>query len=78
MEVDTEAATSVMSESRFAELWPGRSLKTSKVRLRSYTKDEIPVVGCCQVTVTCQDQSVQNLPLMVVAGSGPCLFSREN
>ncbi len=24
-----------------------------------------------------QDQSVQNLPLMVVVGSGPCLFGRD-
>ena len=43
MEVDTGAATSVMSESLLTELWPGRSLEPTTVRLKSYTKEEIPL-----------------------------------
>ena len=54
--------TSVMSESLFTELWPGRSLKPTTVRL----------VGCCNVDVSHESQSAENLLLIIVAGSGPC------
>ena len=77
MEVDTGAATSVMSESLFTELWPGRSLEPTIVRLRSYSKEEIPVVGCCHVDVSHKIQSADNLPLIIVTGSGPCLLGRD-
>ena len=77
MEVDTGAATSVMSESLFTELWPGRSLEPTTVRLRSYIKEEIPVVGCCHVDVSHESQSAENLPLIIVTGYGPCLLGRD-
>ena len=55
--------TSVMSESLFTELWPGRSLEPTTVRL----------VGCCNVDVSHESQSAENLLLIIiVAGSGPC------
>ena len=77
MEVDTGAATSVMSESLFTVLWPGRSLEPTIVRLRSYTKEEIRVVGCCYVDVIHESQSAQNLPVIIVTGYGPCLLGRD-
>ena len=77
MEVDTGASTSVMSESQFRELWPGRSLEPTRVRLRSYTRDEIPVVGSCVVEVNHESQPARQLRLIIVAGSGPCLLGRD-
>ena len=77
MEVDTGASTSVMSETQFRELWPGRSLESTKVRLKSYTLDEIPVVGACVVEVSHESMPSKQLRLIVVAGSGPCLMGRD-
>lgn len=36
MEGDTGAAMSLMSESTFGRLWPGRDLSSTDVRLQSY------------------------------------------
>ena len=49
MAVDTGAAMSLMSQTTFQGLWPGRGLQPSQVRLRAYTREQIPVVGCCNV-----------------------------
>ena len=76
MEVDTGAAMSLMSQSTFQGLWPGRELQPSQVRLRAYTKEPIPVVGCCNVNIEYNGQSAQ-LPLLVVGGSGPTLLGRD-
>ena len=51
MEIDTGASASLMSENLFKRLWPGRSLQATEVRLCSYSKQNIPVVGCCYVNV---------------------------
>ena len=76
MEVDTGAVMSLMSQSIFQGLWPGRELQPSQVRLRAYTKEPIPVVGCCNVNIEYNGQSAQ-LPLLVVGGSGPTLLGRD-
>ena len=76
MEVDTGAAMSLMSQTTFQGLWPGRDLEPSQIRLRAYTKEPIPVVGCCSVNVEYNGQSAQ-LPLLVVGGSGPTLLGRD-
>ena len=52
MEVDTGAAKSLMSEATFYGLWPGWSLYATDVRLCSYSRESIPVLGCVQVKVT--------------------------
>ena len=79
LEVDTGASTSVIPESLFTELWPGRSLEPSDVRLWSYTKEEILISGCCYIDVDVHynEQFVQNLPLIVTSGSGPCLLGKD-
>ena len=76
MEVDTGASMSLMAEATFNALWPGRSLDKTEVRLCSYSKEPIPVVGSCQVTAIYQDQAA-NLPLPIVKGDGPTLFGRN-
>ena len=45
MEVNTGVAMSLMSDATFRGLWPGRELQPSQVRLQSYSKESIPVVG---------------------------------
>ena len=77
MEVDTGASMTLMSESTFGELWPGRSLSTSEVRLQSYSQEPIPVVGCCYVNLDYNGQTAVNVPLIVVEGSGPSLLGRN-
>lgn len=77
MEVDTGASMSIMSQSIFSQLWPGRSLYTTDVRLQSYSKEPIPVVGCCYVNLGYRGQTVNNVPLIVVQGSGPSLLGRN-
>ena len=76
MELDAGASMSIMSEATFRGLWPGRSLHASDVQLQSYSREPIPVVGCCYVNLGYKGQSVHNVPLIVVAGSGPSLFGR--
>ena len=77
MELDTGASMSIMSQTTFFGLWPGRSLEETDVRLQSYTKEPIPVVGCCYVNLGYKGQTVNNVPLLVVEGSGPSLLGRD-
>jgi len=51
MEVDTGVSHSLMSESTFRGLWPGRSLHPTPIRLQSYSKKPIPVLGCVKVNI---------------------------
>ena len=76
MEVDTGASVSLMSENTFRTLWPGRRVLPSPVRLRTYLKESIPVVGCTNVNVDYNGQLCE-LPLVVVGGSGPSLLGRD-
>ena len=77
MEVDTGASMSLMSESTFGRLWPGRSLSSTDVRLQSYSKEPIPVVGCSYVNVAYKGQTAADVSLVVVQGSGPSLLGRD-
>ncbi len=76
MEVDTGASMTIMSETCYHKLWPGRSLSPSSVRLQNYSKEPIPVVGMttCQV---CYEGQTAGLPLIIVKGNGPTLFGRN-
>ena len=57
MEVDTGASVSLMSETLFTELWPGRSLESTGVKFQSYSREPIPVVGCCYVNLAYNGQT---------------------
>ena len=70
MEIDTGASVSLINETVFKSL--NRKARPSTKRLRTYTGEEIPVVGECEVSVG----SVK-LPVIVVSGSGPCLLGRD-
>ncbi len=51
-------------------------MHTTKVRLCSYSKEPIPVVGCCQVNINYKGQSA-TVPLIVVQGAGSTLLGRN-
>ena len=76
MEVDTGASVSLMSECTFRRLWPQRELHPSKVRLHTYSKDPLSVLGCCSVNIGYLGQTAK-MPLQIVAGSGPTLMGRD-
>ena len=76
MEVDTGASVSIMSETLYHKLWPRRGLKETTIRLQTYSKEPIPVVGATQVCVGYEGQTA-TLPLVVVKGQGPTLLGRN-
>ena len=65
-----------MSETTCNQLWPGRCLSATDVRLHSYTKEPISVLGLMEVKISVHNQTA-NLPLLVVEGRGPSLFGRN-
>ena len=79
MEVDTGATLSVISEQTFKTLFNTTSaprLEASTAQLKTYTGEEIKVVGQTTVEVSYKDQ-VKKLGLLVVAGTGPSLLGRN-
>ncbi|KAK0145350.1 hypothetical protein N1851_015749 [Merluccius polli] len=68
-----------MNEKEFKETWKGKQLpqvKQTQLTLKSYTGEEISVVGVAEVEVQYEKQ-VKSLPLVVVKGTGPSLLGRE-
>ena len=76
MEIDTGASRSIMSENVFRSIWPKRKLQASSIKLRTYSKEPLPVVGALKVNIECNDQTAQHT-LLVVKGDGPTLFGRD-
>ena len=78
MEVDTGATLSVISEKMYHQLWKSNApqIVQSKVKLRTYTGDEIPVIGALNVQVSHAGQQKQ-LQLVVTEGNGPALLGRN-
>ena len=79
MEIDTGAAVSLISEATYSRLWAGSSapkLEPSDLKLRTYSGEELELVGEATVKVT-YDQQEEDLSLLVVKGSGPSLLGRD-
>ena len=79
MEVDTGAALSVISKSTYDQLWSDESappLKPAAAKLKTYTGEQIRVVGAITVEVEHNHQQ-KRLGLLVVAGKGPSLLGRD-
>jgi len=76
MEVDTGASVSIISGTEHRRRWPGTSLRRSATQLRTYTGEPLKVVGEAMVDVIYGQQKAR-LPLVVVAGEGPCLMGRD-
>jgi len=79
MELDTGASISVLSEATYQQLasqgsFP--SLQPSEVKLKSYTGQDIPVLGSASVEAR-YDTCVANVLMQVVDGDGPNLLGRD-
>ena len=78
MEIDTGATLSVISEDTFNQVWKDQAppLRTERVKLRTYTGQEIPVKGALDVEVEHGGQC-KKLVLVVTEGQGPSLLGRN-
>ena len=78
MELDTGTGTamSLLSEETYQKFFSGISLQQSTVKLKSYSGENIPVLGQMDVLVKYNHQE-KNLPLLVVKGGGCSLFGRN-
>ena len=79
MEIDTGATVSVISKATYQAAWEGRqapTLQRTAVKLRTYTGQEIPVVGATRGLVE-HGQEQKELPLIVTKGQGPSLLGRN-
>lgn len=79
MEVDTGASLTVISEGTLKSIRRGvyLPLKKCKRRLKTYTGNEIPVLGECQVAVTYKESTPVTCEVIVVKGTGPDLLGRD-
>ena len=69
MEIDTGSALTLISQATFSKLWPGDNsphLERTPIRLRTYSGEELRVVGRAVVRVRCGGQ--EDLGLVVVGG----------
>ena len=73
MEVDT-GYMSLISEATFRVHFPQGSLKPSRARLVTYSKENLATLGQMEVLVIYEEQQAV---IPVVAGSGPSLLSRN-
>lgn len=76
MEVDTGAAMSVISRRTYRRLFSEIKLQKPTVHLKTYTGEEIRLVGQITASVTYGEQT-RILSLIVVEGDGPSLLGRD-
>ena len=77
MEIDTGSALTLISQETFSKLWPQGGppqLEKTSLCLRTYSGEELKVIGRAAVRVGCGGQVVEDLGLVVVGGKGPNLF----
>ena len=63
MELDTGASVSLVSETQYKQLWSGRSLDRSDIRLQTYSKEPLVVIGSFDVIVEYEGQKLPYLLL---------------
>lgn len=75
IELDTGAAVTIISERTYQMTWTEGppALQPSTVKLRTYTGEELKVLGSLSVQVQYKDQC-ERLPLVVAQGQGPRLL----
>lgn len=79
MEIDTGAALSVISETTYQHTWErsqAPQLQGTRIKLRTYTGQEIPVKGELHVMVE-HGSERKELVLIVTRGQGPSLLGRN-
>ena len=79
MEIDTGASVSVISEDTYQKTWKGKqapTLQLAKIRLRSFTGEEVMAKGRIHVEVK-HGTAQKKLPLIIMQGRGPNLLGRN-
>ena len=74
-EVDTGATVTILSQEVYRHLFPNLKLDPSSMLLKSYTGDQVKVLGEVQVAVSYGEQK-GNYTLYVVKGNNSCLLGR--
>lgn len=77
-EIDTGCSVSLMNEGMFKDIWKDShapKLRSSKIKLRTYTGEALEIVGVADVQVRYQEHE-KKMPLVIVKGTGPCLLGR--
>ena len=79
MEIDTGASVSLISEGQYKKLFDQRKPQINKTNdiLRTYSGENLRIIGTIHVNVLYKNQTVENLPLLVVPGDGPNLLGRN-
>ena len=76
MEVDTGSAVSIISETEYNNLFKNFPLQPTTLQLRTYSGEQLPLMGEFQVSVKYQSQEAR-LPLIVAKGNKPVLLGRN-
>ena len=76
MEVDTGAAVSVISETLFHDKFSESPVESTKVQLKTFSGEEIPLVGQFHGSVKYENQEL-TLPVIVVKGNRLALLGRN-
>ena len=79
MEVDTGASASVVSEKTYRMVWSDATrpeLQPTNAKLRTYSGEELGVLGSLEVSAEYKGQS-KTLSLLVAKGNGPSLLGRD-
>ena len=79
MEVDSGASLSIIREVTYQSLWAAESkppLKPTDVKLHTYAKETLQVLGSTEMEVTYTEQS-KCLPLLVVGCNRPSLLGKN-
>ena len=79
MEVDTAASLTLISKSTFDKLWYAQeapNLQSTASKLRTYTGENIEVLGVTNVNVSFQEHNPE-LQLLEVTGDGPSLLGHD-
>ena len=72
MELDTGASISLMAKST---LWPGRAFSPTTISLKTYTGEQVRVLGTIHVNVKYQ-ATVATLPLLVTEVNGSLFIKK--
>lgn len=77
MEIDSGAGHTIIGRETFNRIWPtGKKLDSSKIILRTWSKQQLEILGECDVEVQFRGSRAQ-LRLMVMANNGPSLLGRD-
>ena len=76
-EVDTGSGVTVVNQETYYEHFKQKRLEKCDIILKSYTGEQIPVVGMLHVDVEYRDRKGENMKLMILKGNNVNLVGRN-